>query len=117
LRLANEAILSALLPPEVGSKFQNIFILVPAIIFVITSHNLLQVVKDDGADQLVNKVDCACVLAVEIDDLSSISRYQTPNPLSPCNDKKEKQIFLIYREIQSGAVAKSYMTNSLLIYD
>ena len=33
-----------------------------------------------------------------------------------CTDKKEKQIFLIYREIQSGAVAKSYMTNGLLIY-
>jgi hypothetical protein len=31
-------------------------------------------------------------------------------------DKKEYQIFLIYQEIQNGAVAKSYMTNSLLIY-
>jgi hypothetical protein len=31
-------------------------------------------------------------------------------------DKQENQIFLIYREIQSGAVAKSYMTNGLLIY-
>jgi hypothetical protein len=31
-------------------------------------------------------------------------------------DKKENQTFLIYREIQSGAVAKSYMTNGLLIY-
>jgi hypothetical protein len=31
-------------------------------------------------------------------------------------DKKENLIFLIYREIQSGAVAKSYMTNGLLIY-
>jgi hypothetical protein len=32
------------------------------------------------------------------------------------NNKKENQIFLIYKEIQSGAVAKSYMTNGLLIY-
>ncbi len=31
-------------------------------------------------------------------------------------DKKENQIFLIYKEIQGGAVAKSYMTNGLLIY-
>jgi hypothetical protein len=31
-------------------------------------------------------------------------------------DKKEKLIFLIYQKIQNGAVAKSYMTNSLLIY-
>jgi hypothetical protein len=31
-------------------------------------------------------------------------------------DKKENQIFLLYKEILSGAVAKSYMTNDLLIY-
>jgi hypothetical protein len=30
-------------------------------------------------------------------------------------DKKENQIFLIYKEIQNGAVAKSYMTNGHLI--
>jgi hypothetical protein len=29
--------------------------------------------------------------------------------------KKENEIFLIYNEIQNGAVAKSYMTNGLLI--
>ncbi len=34
----------------------------------------------------------------------------------PCTDKKENRIFFICKEIQSGAVAKSYMTNSLLIY-
>jgi hypothetical protein len=33
-----------------------------------------------------------------------------------CTDKKENQIFLIYKEIQNRAVAKSYMTNGLLIY-
>jgi hypothetical protein len=26
-------------------------------------------------------------------------------------------MFLIYKEIQKGAVAKSYLTNGLLIYD
>jgi hypothetical protein len=31
-------------------------------------------------------------------------------------DKKEKKIFLIYKEIKNGAVAMSYMTNGLLIY-
>jgi hypothetical protein len=31
-------------------------------------------------------------------------------------DKKENQTFLIYREIQSGAVAKSYMRMGFLIY-
>jgi hypothetical protein len=30
-------------------------------------------------------------------------------------DKKENKIFLIYKEIQKGAVAKSYITNGLLI--
>jgi hypothetical protein len=32
-------------------------------------------------------------------------------------DKKENQIFLICREIQSGAVAKSYMRKDFLIYE
>jgi hypothetical protein len=32
-------------------------------------------------------------------------------------DKKENKVFLIYKEVQKGAVAKSYTTNGLLIYD
>jgi hypothetical protein len=34
-------------------------------------------------------------------------------------DKKEKEIFLIYvyKEIQNGAVAKSYMRKGFLIYE
>jgi hypothetical protein len=32
-------------------------------------------------------------------------------------DKKENQIFLIYKEIQSGVVAKSYMRKGFLIYE
>jgi hypothetical protein len=31
-------------------------------------------------------------------------------------DKKENKIFLKYKEIQSGAVAKSYMRKGFLIY-
>ncbi len=31
-------------------------------------------------------------------------------------DKKENKIFLIFKEIQSGAVAKSYMGRGFLIY-
>jgi hypothetical protein len=31
--------------------------------------------------------------------------------------KKKNIIFLIYREIQSGAVAKSYMRKSFLMYE
>ena len=32
-------------------------------------------------------------------------------------DEKENQIFLIYKEIQSGAAAKSYMRKGFLIYE
>jgi hypothetical protein len=32
-------------------------------------------------------------------------------------DKKENQIFLIYKEIQNGAVAKSFMRKGFLIYE
>jgi hypothetical protein len=33
-----------------------------------------------------------------------------------CADKKENQMFLIYKENQNGSVAKSYMTIGLHIY-
>jgi hypothetical protein len=32
-------------------------------------------------------------------------------------EKKENKIFLIYKEIQNGAVAKSYMRKGFLIYE
>ncbi len=32
-------------------------------------------------------------------------------------DKKEKKIVLIYKEVQNGAVAKSYMMTGFLIYE
>ncbi len=34
-----------------------------------------------------------------------------------CTDKKEKEIFIIYKKIQMGAVAKSYMRKGFLIYE
>jgi hypothetical protein len=36
--------------------------------------------------------------------------------ICPHTDKKENKIFHIYKEIQNGAVAKSYMRNGFLIY-
>jgi hypothetical protein len=36
--------------------------------------------------------------------------------LTAYTDKKENQIFLIFKEIRNGAIAKSYMTNGLLLY-
>ncbi len=49
---------------------------------------------------------------------SSYSASAIPHPLRQAwyTDKKKNLIFLLYEEIQNGAVAKSYMTNSLLIY-
>ncbi len=42
---------------------------------------------------------------------------QKPMEQNRCHtDKKGNQIFLIYREIQKRLVAKSYMTNGLIIY-
>jgi hypothetical protein len=38
-------------------------------------------------------------------------------PLAIYTDKKEKKIFLIYKEIQMEAVAKSYMRKGFLIYE
>ncbi len=35
--------------------------------------------------------------------------------MAHCTDKKENTIFLIYKEIQMGAGAKSYMTKGFLI--
>ncbi len=34
-----------------------------------------------------------------------------------CTDKKENPIFLICKEIQNGAVAKSYIRKGFLIYE
>jgi hypothetical protein len=62
---------------------------------------------------------CMCFYAQYIND----STFCTLSPqirftkfLVNYTDKKENKIFLIYKEIQSGAVAKSYMINGLLIY-
>ncbi len=47
--------------------------------------------------------------------IQSYSARQIPLPTTPYltppphTDKKENQVFLIYKEIQNGAVAKSYM--------
>ncbi len=43
--------------------------------------------------------------------------FQGSIPIGWYTNKKENQIFLIYEEIQSGAVAKSYMRKAFLIYE
>jgi hypothetical protein len=54
--------------------------------------------------------------------LASLAIGNPPHKLSTkvrggYTDKKEKKIFLICKEIQSGAVAKSYMRKGFLIYE
>jgi hypothetical protein len=51
--------------------------------------------------------------------VSSTSRESTeplPLPLPPYTDKKGRKVFLIYKEIQSGSGAKSYMRKGFLKY-
>ncbi len=49
------------------------------------------------------------------ESISSVfDHFLSPNYYT---DKKENQIFLICKEIQSGAVAKSYMRKGFLIYE
>jgi hypothetical protein len=56
-----------------------------------------------------NEYSCAHGAQINFGDLTPYLTYGTLI-------KKENKIFLLYKEIQSGAVAKSYMTNGLLIY-
>ncbi len=45
-------------------------------------------------------------------------RPPPPRPsVEAYTDKKEYKIFLIFKEIQNGAVAKSFMTKGFLIYE
>ncbi len=44
-----------------------------------------------------------------------INRFNKSWLIGHYTDKKENQILLVYKEIQNGAVAKSYMTNGLYI--
>ncbi len=62
---------------------------------------------DSGTEMEMDYVTYAIVLAIYCCSIV-FKQFHT--------DKKENQIFLIYKEIQNGAVAKSYMTNGLLIY-
>jgi hypothetical protein len=58
-------------------------------------------------------------IAYRIGDLSFLARWTTTiiKELLKYTDKIENQIFLIYKEIQIGAVAKLYMRKGFLIYE
>ncbi len=52
----------------------------------------------------------------EVDEITGKSKPIASKRSRGRTDKKENQIFFIYKEIQNKAVAKSYMTNGHLIY-
>ncbi len=54
-----------------------------------------------------------CVPKWKVLDVPFLGRCVVPLIMRPCTDKKEYQIFLIYKEIQSGVVARK----GFLIYD
>jgi hypothetical protein len=43
-------------------------------------------------------------------------RQELLRQVSSSTDKKEKKIFLIYKKIQNGAVAKSFIRKGVLLY-
>jgi hypothetical protein len=46
----------------------------------------------------------------------SSDHHKVTVKVGACTNKKENKIFLIYKEIQNGAVAKSYVRKGFLIY-
>jgi hypothetical protein len=52
-------------------------------------------------------------LLPEAHRLVVLQRVDVLNNITSCTDKIENRILLIYKEIQSGAVAKSYMRKGL----
>ncbi len=50
-------------------------------------------------------------------DLILAKLYRLGMIFLPNTDKKEKKIFLVYKEIQKGTVAKSCMRKGFLIYE
>ncbi len=68
---------------------------------------------------LVLPQSCAAKASEDLPALASSAAAMPTGGLmrrTPHTDKKGKKIVLIYRKIQSGAVAKSYMRKGFLIY-
>ncbi len=58
------------------------------------------------------------ILVLNSFESSKMSSYQHILIMyEKCTDKKENKIFLIYKEIQMGAVARSYMRKGFLMYE
>ncbi len=61
--------------------------------------------------RIIRKHQCPCLKQLSETQAAGVISISAENALI----KKKIKIFLIYKEIQNGAVAKSYMTNGLLI--
>ncbi len=54
---------------------------------------------------------------INIGKVKDVSSSPSSAAFETLTDKKEKKIYLIYMEIQSGAVAKSYTRKGFLMYE
>ncbi len=57
------------------------------------------------------------MLALWFERLTPDQEDMRSYPRRDCTDKKENKVFLIYKEIQSGAVSMSCMRKGFLIYE
>jgi hypothetical protein len=93
---------------------------------VLTLSSLHHVISDATKKKTSAQSAVRCVLLLRLQQkYSSIEQKgkrssSVPvlfDPLLLCTHKKENQIFLIYKEIQRRAVAKSYLWKGFLIYE
>jgi hypothetical protein len=80
----------------------------------------LTIIKETVAEDYYVRLFPRTSTAYEKDHSAQSERAPKPSSghvFSSYSDKKENKIFLIYKEIQMGSVAKSYLTDGLLIYD
>ncbi len=76
--------------------------------------------EDDGIGQALVEQDSKYPLQNVIKAWFKLRLFikSLKNNAYSCTDKKEREKnFLLYKKIQKRAVAKSYMTDGLLIYD
>jgi hypothetical protein len=88
------------------SNFRHFFFAVQSVVEYIAGHAVSQHGK-----AIVNLGHSVVLLAVSVH-----VHYHRPG-CGPITDKKENQIFLIYKEIQMVSGAKSYMSKGFLIYE
>jgi hypothetical protein len=79
--------------------------------------NVIYFILDDiHREEVTRALEDQAERKLSIELYSADGTRACPKKYAVYTDKKENKIFLLYKEIQMGAVVKSYMTNGLLIY-